>query len=117
MPLCGLFRRCMGMNTFSIGTRLCCRFLFVVSVTLLVYPAYGLEPTRTSDTYTLKNLFEDTWSRQPEAKAYATRLESLQARQKVSQSLVARPPTLELGGKGEKTLRISRNVTGHFTRT
>ncbi len=91
------------MNTFSIGTRLCYRFLLVVSVTLLVYPAYGLEPTRTSEAYTLKNLFEDTWSRQPEAKAYTTRLESLQARQKVSQSLVARPPTLELGGKGEKT--------------
>lgn len=91
------------MNLFSIGKRLTSRLIIVVSVSLLGYPAYSFEPSKASDAYTLKNLFEDTWSRQPEAKAYTTRLESLQARQKVSQSLVARPPTLELGGKGEKS--------------
>ena len=104
------------MNTFSIRKRLCSRFLFVVSVTLLVYPAYGSEPSRVSDAYTLKNLFEDAWSRQPEAKAYTTWLESLQARQIVSQSLVARPPTLELGGKGEKSQngRFAAGGAGEF---
>ena len=103
MPICGQFRRYVEMNLFSIGKRLTSRLIIVVSVSLLGYPAYSFEPSKASDAYTLKNLFEDTWSRQPEAKAYTTRLESLQARQKVSQSLVARPPTLELGGKGEKS--------------
>lgn len=53
--------------------------------------------------YSLKALYEDSWQRQPEAKAFAARLESFQAQQKVSQSYAPRPPTLEVGGKGEKS--------------
>ena len=54
-------------------------------------------------TFSLKALYDDAWQRQPEAKAFASRLESMQAQQKVSQSYAPRPPTLEIGGKGEKT--------------
>lgn len=51
----------------------------------------------------LKVLFDEAWQRQPEARAYSTRLESLQARERVSQSLLPKPLTLEVAGKAERS--------------
>ena len=51
----------------------------------------------------LKALFDESWQRQPEARAFSTRLESLQARERVTQSLLPRPLTLEVAGKAERS--------------
>ena len=51
----------------------------------------------------LKALFDEAWQRQPEARAFSTRLESLQARERVTQSLLPRPLTLEVAGKAERS--------------
>jgi len=51
----------------------------------------------------LKTVYEESWQRQPEAKAYSARLESFQAKERVSQSYVPKAPTLEVGGKAERS--------------
>jgi outer membrane protein TolC len=51
----------------------------------------------------LKVLFDEAWQRQPEARAFSSRLESLQARERVTQSLLPKPLTLEVAGKAERS--------------
>lgn len=59
--------------------------------------------TAKDSDLSLKLIYEESWLRQPEAKAFTARLESFQAKERVSQSFTPKPPTLEVGGKGERT--------------
>ena len=79
-----------------------CCFLAIVGV--LPLAAFSKEANKSpTPPAPLKVLFDEAWQRQPEARAYSTRLESLQARERVSQSLLPRPLTLEVAGKAERS--------------
>jgi cobalt-zinc-cadmium efflux system outer membrane protein len=79
----------------------CC---FLAIVGLLPFAAFSKEANKSpTSPAALKVLFDEAWQRQPEARAYSTRLESLQARERVSQSLLPRPLTLEVAGKAERS--------------
>ena len=54
-------------------------------------------------TSPLKALFDESWQRQPEARSYSIRLESFQARERVTQSFLPKPLTMELAGKAERS--------------
>lgn len=69
----------------------------------LIYAAENAAAKSGSPPASLKVLYEESWQRQPEAKAFTTRLESYQAKERVNQSYTAKPPTLELGGKAERS--------------
>lgn len=73
-------------------------------VGLLPLAALSKEANKSSTSpVSLKVLFDEAWQRQPEARAYNTRLESLQARERVSQSFLPRPLALEVAGKVERS--------------
>ena len=79
----------------------CC---FLAIVGLLPLAAFSKEANKSpTPPAPLKVLFDEAWQRQPEARAYSTRLESLQARERVSQSLLPKPLTLEVAGKAERS--------------
>ena len=57
-------------------------------------------------TSPLKALFDESWQRQPEARSYSIRLESFQARERVTQSFLPKPLTMELAGKAERSSTV-----------
>ena len=90
------------LRNYSYRYASCC--LLVTVVGLLPLAALSKEANKgPSTSASLKVLFDESWQRQPEARAYSTRLESLQARERVSQSLLPKPLTLEVAGKAERS--------------
>lgn len=80
----------------------CCLCLAIVGFVPLGTLAQEVKQARITPA-PLKALFDESWQRQPEARAYSTRLESLEARERVTQSLLPRPLTLEVAGKAERS--------------
>lgn len=79
-------------------------YLLLVALGFVPFGALSKEGSKGQTTPTpLKVLFDEAWQRQPEARAFSTRLESLQARERVTQSLLPRPLTLEVAGKAERS--------------
>lgn len=79
----------------------CC---FLTIVGLLPFAAFSQEANKSpTPPAPLKLLFDEAWQRQPEARAYSTRLESLRARERVSQNFLPKPLTLDVAGKAERS--------------
>lgn len=90
------------LRNYSYRNASCC--LLVTVVGLLPLAALSKEANKgPSTSASLKVLFDESWQRQPEARAYSSRLESLQARERVTQSLLPKPLTLEVARKAERS--------------
>jgi outer membrane protein TolC len=82
----------------------CTKFLLLLIVSFIPFCVFSKEVEKKPEGFSsLKTLFDDAWQRQPEARAYNSKLESLQARERVSQSILPRPLTMEVAGKAERT--------------
>lgn len=79
-------------------------YFLMVAIGLMPIGALAKETsTGLTTSALLKVLFEESWQRQPEARAYSSKLESLKARERVTQSLLPRPLTMEVAGKAERS--------------
>ncbi|MDP4733107.1 MAG: TolC family protein [Limnohabitans sp.] len=79
---------------------------FVLSVLtlsglVLTAQAQGTSAAATSNSVSLKDVFETAWQRQPEAHAFQKRRDAVQAQAKAASMLSPEPPSLEIGQRSD----------------